>query len=83
MPEQDGYTAVKYYTTIPHIVTIQHMRYAFIVKANICLSWIKTEQVDVVLGLHRKGKCCGGHQGQEYRLANDDDVRRWERGGGR
>lgn len=81
--EFDGYTAVKYYTTIPHVVTIQNMQYAFIVKANICLSWVKNEHVSIVLALHRKGRCCGGHQGQEYRLANEDDVRRWKQNGGR
>jgi hypothetical protein len=82
MPEENGRTAVKYYTTIPHVVTVQKAEYLFTVRANICLAWILNEHVDIVLGLHRRGKCCGGSQQQEYRLANESDVRRWTNNGG-
>lgn len=76
----DGYTAIAYYQTIPHTLKVNGYEYAFVVKANICMAWIKNEDVQVVLSTTKV--CCGGHRNTVYRLANENDIRRWTNGGG-
>lgn len=79
-----GEVAIKYYQTVPHTVKVAGQEYyAFVVRANICLAWIRPEHVAMVLSIRRK-KCCGnGAKPNEYRYANESDVRRWTNGGGR
>jgi hypothetical protein len=76
-----GEVAIAYYQTIPHVVLVGNAEYAFAVRANICFSWVKSEHVPQLLG--KSKSCCGGSRHKIYRYANEDDVRRWTRGGGR
>lgn len=76
-----GEVAVAYYQTIPHVVGVSGYEYAFSVKANICLAWIKPEHVDRILAI--KKNCCGNNSRYVYRLEILDHVRRWTNGGGR
>jgi len=73
--------AIAYYQTIPHTVVLGKVEYAFVVRANICLSWIPLEHMEAILRITKT--CCGGNKKKVYRLANEDDVRRWTNGGGR
>jgi len=73
---EEGQVAMKYLQTIPHVIQVRDKYYAFVVKANINLSWIDEEDIDIVLNTHRKS-CCGGRKNQEYFFANELDVQRW------
>jgi len=73
--------AVCYYQTIPHTIKVVDTEYAFVVRANICLANVKEEHVDKVLGITKF--CCGNNKKKVYRLANENDIRRWNNGGGR
>ena len=77
----DGYVALKRYTTINKIVTVEGEQYAFITRANICMAWIKSDHVNAVLAI--KKVCCGGNKRSQFRYANENDARRWSAGGGR
>lgn len=80
MITQNGEVAIAYYQTIPHVVKANGYAYAFVVKANICMAWIKEADVGVIMSLTKK--CCGGQRTAAYRYANESDVRRWTNGGG-
>ena len=80
MITQGDSTAIAYYQTIPHVVKVKGNEYAFVVKANICLAWVKNEDALAVLALTKV--CCGGNKKTVYRYANESDVRRWTNGGG-
>lgn len=71
--------AICYYQTIPHIIKVIDAEYAFSVRNNICLSYVKPEHVDTVLNM--KKTCCGGNKKKIYRRATDIDEKRWEFGG--
>jgi hypothetical protein len=78
----DGWVAIKYYQTIPHICRLgDGTEYAFAVQARICLAWIRPQHVNTVL--HIVKVCCGGNKKTVYRLANESDVRQWTQRGGR
>jgi len=77
---QDGQVAIDYYQTIPHVVQVNRNEYAFVVRADICMAWIKEEDVNAILSVTKQ--CCGGNRNTVYRLANENDVRRWTNGGG-
>lgn len=70
-----GQVAVKYYQTIPHILSVGQTNYAFSVKQNICLAWVEPGQVSTVLGITKT--CCGGNKKPVYFLCNELDVRLW------
>lgn len=80
MIEQDGKIAIAYYQTIPHVIKVNGINYAFTVKANICMAWVDQENSDAVLRVVKD--CCGGRKNTVYRYANESDVRRWTNGGG-
>ena len=80
MIQQDGKVAIKYYQTIPHVVGVSGVGYAFVVHANICLGWVNEEHANTVLSLTRQ--CCGGSRKHTYFYANESDVRRWTNRGG-
>jgi hypothetical protein len=46
----DGLVAIRYYQTLPHVVGVggdkSRVEYAFVVKNNICIGWVKPEDVD-------------------------------------
>jgi len=77
----EGQIAIKYYQNHPHTVIAHKYEYAFVVRANICMSWIKPEDVDVIMAITKT--CCGGNKNKVYRYANENDVRQWTNGGGR
>lgn len=83
MPETNaaGEVALRYYQTIPHTISVSGQQYAFVVRANICLAWIKPEHVAKVLSTTKR--CCGNSVKTVYHYANESDVRRWTNGGGR
>ena len=71
--------AICYYQTIPHIIQVVDVTYAFSVKNNICLAYIQSEHVDKVLNMTKT--CCGNNKKKVYRRATEVDERRWEFGG--
>ena len=77
--------ALKYYQTGQVLVqnTPSGKEYVFVVRANISLAYIDAPDVDDLLS--RKKVCggCGGRVSQLFFRANEDDIRRWENGGGR
>jgi hypothetical protein len=80
----DGLVAMKYRMINPHNVQIGDTRYPFIVRAHICMSWIRPEHVDTISQLRRRSCHCGSPRlHPDYVFANVDDVRRWTNGGGR
>ena len=78
---ENGDVAVCYYQTTPKVIRVNDYEYAFVVKANVCLSWIHEQ--DVVAMLKITKTCCGGNAKKVCRLASEADARRWTVGGGR
>ena len=78
----DGQVAIKYYQSIPHLwpPSPDKGKYAFRVRANICMSWIPEAEAQAVLDT--LGGCCGEKKKGVYRPANESDVRRWTNNGG-
>jgi hypothetical protein len=72
---EHGWVAVKHYQTIPHSVSINGYEYAFIVRCNICFSWIRPDDLDKLFAIKRH--CCGDSYNPRYRLATEQDVRIW------
>lgn len=70
-----GEVAVAYYTTVPHVVRVGSIDYAFTVARNVCAAWVKPEHVDSILQLKRR--CCGNNYSPTYRLQNYGNTRRW------
>ena len=78
-----GRVAIRYVQTVPHTLRVRGEMYAFVVRANINLCWVKEEHVDTVLATKRRG-CCGNRsRRQGYSLADEIHIRRWTVGGGR
>lgn len=79
-----GQVALKYYQ--PAQVLAQNTPtgtgYAFAVRASISMSWVNADDVENLLA-RRAGCNCGGKKKQAFYYANEDDVRRWQNGGGR
>jgi len=73
--DANGWVAVKYLQQIPHVIEVHGNEYAFVVKFNINLTWIRPEDLDQVLAI--KKECCGGSKRPKYFLANALDVQRW------
>lgn len=70
-----GDIAIAYYQTIPHTLKVNSRDYVFAVKRNICMAWIKAEDVDTVLGIYKT--CCGNNRRIVYRLEHETHVRRF------
>lgn len=77
---ENNEVALCYYQTTNPLVEIGDHGYKFITKANICLAWVSEEDAPKIL--EKKGGCCGGKR-FIFRVASEDDVRRWTNGGGR
>lgn len=75
-----GEVALCYYQTTNPLVEVNGRGYKFITRANICLAWVKPEDAPKILEM--RGGCCGGKR-PVFRVASEDDVRRWTNGGGR
>ena len=73
--------AIRYYQTVRKPVKVGQDLYIFYPKANISFAWVKPEHVDRILAL--KGGCCNHKRSGVFRRASEDDIRRWENGGGR
>jgi len=75
---ENGDVAIRYYQTLPHTVGIgsnPKTEYAFVVQHNICLSWVKPEHVDQILGITKQ--CCGNNRKHVYFLAEQRHVDIW------
>lgn len=79
-----GQVALKYYQAAQVLAqgTPTGAGYAFAVRANIAMSWVEPADVENLLA-RRAGCNCGGRKRQAFFYANEDDIRRWENGGGR
>lgn len=77
--------ALKYYQPTQVLVkaTPSGKEYVFVPKANIALAFIDPDDVDHLLGRKAGCNCGGSKKGQAFYPANEDDVRRWNNGGGR
>lgn len=77
--DASGNVAIRYYQTIPHVVGVgsnsDKREYAFVVKNNYCLAWVKPEDVDKILSITKN--CCGGSRKPKYQLANQYHVDIW------
>ena len=73
---ENGEVAIKHYQTLPHVLGVSGIEYAFVVQHNICLAWIQPEDVDRVLSL--KKTCCGGSRKPKYISATQIQVEIWE-----
>jgi len=71
----DGWVAVKYLQQVPHVIQVRKNEYAFSVRHNINLAWIRPEDVDMVMQIRKE--CCGGSKRPKYVFANELDVQRW------
>ena len=58
-----------------------YMTYAFQIRANIPLAWVEPEHIPCLTNV--KWGCCGNKKPGGVIFANEDDVRRWNNGGGR
>lgn len=74
----DGYTAIRYFQQVPQKVKIGTDEYNFVVKANVCLAWVKNEHVEQVLNITRI--CCGGNKNHPYRVASEQNLQAWTNG---
>jgi len=75
---EQGQIAIRYYQTVPHVVSAGKTEYAFVVQHNICLAWINPEHVNTVLAM--KHRCCGDNYNQAYFICNDLNVKLWKDG---
>jgi hypothetical protein len=50
MPEtnEDGWVALKRFQTIPKVVKVGGMEYAFTCQNNVCMAWVQPEHVNQV-----------------------------------
>jgi hypothetical protein len=75
----DGLVAIRYYQTLPHVVGVggdkSRVEYAFVVKNNICIGWVKPEDVDKVLAVTKN--CCGNNRKQVYFPATEHQFGVW------
>jgi len=73
-----GQVAIRYFQTVPRVVTVNKRNYAFVVQHNICLSWVYPEDVSAVLKI--VGGCCGNKNPGAYRICNALNVKLWQTG---
>jgi len=79
---ENGDVAVKHTRLVPvHVKGADGREYIFSIRANITMAWIHPDDVDPLLST--LGGCCGQKNKKVFRLANEDDVRRWTNNGGR
>lgn len=69
-----GNVALCYYQTTNPFVEVGGHGYKFQTQANICLAWVRLEDAPQILS--RMGGCCGSKK-PIFRVASEDDVRRW------
>ena len=70
-----GWIALKYLQTIPHTVTVHNNTYAFVVRRNVNITWVRPEDVGAMLMITKE--CCGGQKKPKYLYANEQDVYWW------
>lgn len=73
----NGDVAIKYLQEVPHIVTIRGYNYAFVVKRNVNLTWVKPGDVASMLAIKKDCGCPANTKKQKYVYANELDVQRW------
>jgi hypothetical protein len=71
-----GDVAIRYYQTTGRYVQLpNHHEYVFVSKRNICLAWVKPEDVDKVLEITKT--CCGGNRNKVFFPATQQQVNIW------
>ena len=76
--DEAGNVALLYYQTVNPFIQVSGREYKFTTRQNICLAWVTREDGQKLLD--RLGGCCGGKK-PVFRVASEDDVRRWTYGG--
>ena len=72
-----GDIAIKYLQEVPHVVTVHGNGYAFVVKRNVNLTWVKPEDVGAMLAIRASCNCPSMTNKPKYVYANELDVQRW------
>jgi hypothetical protein len=79
MVENDtGEVAMRHWTSNGVNQIVGERVYCFRPQHNVCLAWVKEEDVAYLLSLRAKA-CCGSTP-QKFRVANQNDVNVWEKG---
>jgi len=81
MPEtnEDGWVALKRFQTIPKVVKVGGMEYAFTCQNNVCMAWVQPEHVNQVLSIMKT--CCNNSKKPMFAYAFPHDVKLWQYGG--
>jgi hypothetical protein len=73
-----GQIAIRYYQTIPKVVTVNKHDYVFVSKHNVSLSWVAEDDVFALLNM--TGGCCGNKTKGIFKLASLTNVNLWRTG---
>lgn len=71
----DGWILVKCPVNVPHVVSVHRNQYAFVVRKNLNLAWVRPEDLDAVMAI--KAGCCGNKSHPKYVFANERDEYWW------
>lgn len=72
----NGEVAVTYYQNTGKYVKANGHEYVFTTIRNVCMSWVKPEDVDSLLAI--KNQCCpGGSPKSTFRLSSQQEVNLW------
>lgn len=76
----EGHVAIRRYRQTPKVIRVGANGYAFVVKYNVNLTWVRPEDVDAIIAMKERG-CCGKKRaGNIHGLANQIDVNVWSYG---
>lgn len=79
--DANGNVAIRYYQPGKIITKCGQVTYIFVTYANICMTWVKPDDVPCIL--NKKGGCCGQKRPGIFTYANASTARRWTNRGGR
>ncbi len=74
-----GEIAMRYKQQQRVMVKCGAVYYVFSMQNNICLAWVKEEDVPCILAV--KGGCCGEKRAGVIQFATETQARRWQFGG--
>ena len=73
----NGDVAIRYTQEVPHVVSVRGNEYAFVVRHNVNLTWVKPEDVGSMLAIKASCNCPANTNKQKYIYARELDVERW------
>jgi len=74
--DANGDVALRYYQTTGKYVRLGNgHEYVFMTKRNVCLGWVKPEDVDKILAITKT--CCGGNKSKVFSYATQQQVNLW------